>query len=479
MRMDVNKGPVCNFALDKAYGFIFLACIFYWLYLLPNAHMAIKFDAVGYEQLGEMIHEKGWLEYFKTGPNREPLYPASIAGSMYIGNLISRPYRVIQATLQIGLLFLTQVLTLSLLKKLRIDHRVALPIILYLGFSPALVNTAFSLFSEIMIIPLVPAIILSNVKAWEAIQNSSAVKAALWGLGCAFLFLSAIFVKGVFQYIFYSFLIPYLVWGVRSWFVKKRDISLKIFIFAAIGVVIVNSFVISYKMMNKRFNGQYEFTNRFTELLYGNAVKRTNEISARIWGAHIVSVPGAGVCRRFFNEDECRYCEFQQADDFKSPLSGLLWGVPEGQRVGKTLAYVVERFWQRPLQYLALMAIESLRMLFWESSQIGLVEYPQWLSSIFNSSIFSNGIRAILSLLTIFAVCFVVFFLFNVKKHGIAMEGRRLVLSFVILMILSYTGLYALFSIITRYALVMAPLYLLCVAFFVQSRFLPDNPTRE
>ncbi|OGX38671.1 MAG: hypothetical protein A3D87_03300 [Omnitrophica WOR_2 bacterium RIFCSPHIGHO2_02_FULL_50_17] len=477
--MNTNKEVSYNRDFSKAYGVVFLICIFYWLYLLLNTHMAIKFDAAGYEQLGEMIYKMGWLEYFKTGPNREPLYSAAVAGSMYIGDLISRPYQFIQAILQVGLLFLTQILTLLLLKKLKINHWITLFVILYLGFSPSLVNATFSLFSEIIVIPLVPAIIYFNVLAWEAMQNKPTGWVAILGFCCALFFLLAIFAKGIFQYIFYLFLIPYLVLLVYSWFVRRRDIVLKVFIFVLIEVIMVSPSVISYKMMNSRFNGQYEFTNRFAELLYGNTVKRTNEISARIWGAHIASIPGAGVCRKFFTEQECRYCEFQQADDLRSSLPGLLVGVPTDQRVGTTVAYVVERFWQKPLQYLALTVIESLRMLFWESSQIGMVEYPQWLSNIFNANIFSDGIRFIASLLTIFALCFVISYLFNEKGRGPVKDERWLVLYFAVLMILGYTGLYALFSIVTRYALVIAPVYLLCIAFFIQNKFLPKSPAKR
>jgi len=67
---------------------IFLSCFAYWTYLIFNAHMVIKFDAIGYEKLGRLIFTEGWDAYFQTGPHREPLYPWLISLSMHISSWI-------------------------------------------------------------------------------------------------------------------------------------------------------------------------------------------------------------------------------------------------------------------------------------------------------------------------------------------------------------------------------------------------------
>jgi hypothetical protein len=65
-----NKNP-----LQNPFHLAFLASFIYWIYLTLTSHMIIEYDAINYEKMGKILAEKGWLEYFLSGPNREPLYP--------------------------------------------------------------------------------------------------------------------------------------------------------------------------------------------------------------------------------------------------------------------------------------------------------------------------------------------------------------------------------------------------------------------
>ena len=88
---------------------VFLTTFLYWIYLVFTSRMTIAFDAIDYESLGKMLAEKGWIEFFRTGPHREPFYPALIAVCMRLGNFFGLSYQLIQVLIQFLILFLTQI----------------------------------------------------------------------------------------------------------------------------------------------------------------------------------------------------------------------------------------------------------------------------------------------------------------------------------------------------------------------------------
>ena len=131
--------------------FAFILSGLYWIYLALTSQMLILYDAFGYEQLGTIIYQQGWGEFFRAGPSREPFYPFLISVSMHIADACSVSYHSIQKIIQILFLLTSQFLVLKILKNLRVQPLLCALTILYLGFSPALVNAAFSLFSEIAV----------------------------------------------------------------------------------------------------------------------------------------------------------------------------------------------------------------------------------------------------------------------------------------------------------------------------------------
>ena len=68
---------------------IFLCSIVFWVYLIFNTQQLLQNDAIGYEQLGRLIHTQGFVAYFQTGPNREPFYPSLVALSMYFETILT------------------------------------------------------------------------------------------------------------------------------------------------------------------------------------------------------------------------------------------------------------------------------------------------------------------------------------------------------------------------------------------------------
>ncbi|MDZ4242867.1 MAG: hypothetical protein U1D99_08575, partial [Candidatus Omnitrophota bacterium] len=103
----------------------FLLPLAYWIYLLFNSRMEIRWDSLEYQSLGILIQEKGWKEYFITGPNREPVYPALVALAMAISNGTAMSDVRVLAMIQLSILFVTQVMTLVLLKRLKVHLLVA------------------------------------------------------------------------------------------------------------------------------------------------------------------------------------------------------------------------------------------------------------------------------------------------------------------------------------------------------------------
>ena len=445
---------------------VFCMCLVYWIYLICAAQIEIKHDAIGYEQLGTMLYKQGWVEYFRTGPNREPIYPFLISISMRTADGLSISYHLIQKIIQVALLFATQILVFFILRKIKIKPLLEAVILLYVGFSPAIINAAFSLFSEIASYPFVPGIIIASALSWRSIHSDTRRSLSFSALA-AFLFAMATFSRGVFYYIYYVFLIPFIVLMVVSFVKEKRRACINSIISIISAVVVFHLCIIPYKWMNKIYNGQYEITDRSVRLLYGNASKRARPLTSRVLLAHLASIPGSGVCQMFFNYDECKYCEFQVVDGIHSrELPPLLTEVPIGQVNKKIVKITTQLVFKHPFQYVTFMFIEGARLFFWESTRIGNVIYPVWLQNLFEYRLFKDPLRLLVSLMSIFG--FIYLFIYvsqNITKVFSALADDCLIYSFfILLMIILYIGCYSLFSTVTRYALPIAPLNLISIA---------------
>ena len=100
----------------------FLLSILYWLYLAFVSQMTIAYDGKEYVRLGYLIAHQGWEEYFKTGPNREPIYPFLISTSLHLETTLHIAYQDIQKIIQVTLLFIAQILLYVLLRRLQIKN---------------------------------------------------------------------------------------------------------------------------------------------------------------------------------------------------------------------------------------------------------------------------------------------------------------------------------------------------------------------
>jgi len=445
---------------------VFLICVIYWSYLIFSSSFQISCDAKGYEEIGMAISKNGLIGQLKSGLNREPLYPMVISFSIKVGSLFRIPYYYVQKIIHIFILFLTQLMVVFFLSKLGVRRLIRLIIVGYIGFSPAIVNSAFSLFSEIATYPFVLGIIWVTFISWRKILTASYIKIALLAFAFSFLFLGATFIRGTFQYVFLIFLLTLfsiIIYGIK---LKNIDIFKRVALYIFISAVSFNLVFNSYKLLNLKYNGNFEFTNRYGSLLYGNAAKRTEKLSLRMFLAHLAFIPGEGVARMFFSPEEVRYCSFERVDYIRGQISSS----SEKECLG--LAW--HKFLINPVQYFMFMGIESSHMFFWESTNIGFVDYPLWLQRLFSFGLFKNGIRLFISLLTFISFVWLVFKIIRERRKIYdfkADHSQQIQLYFFMaLFIVSFIGLHSFFSIITRYALPLAPIYLIIIGCFLDRR---------
>lgn len=462
-----------TFSLDSFPKIVFLPAIC-WLYLLFSSQILIQFDAIGYEHLGILFYKKGWIEFFQTGPNREPFYPLLISFTMRMGDMIGISYHYVQKVFQISILLMTLWLTFKLLKKIKIHPSITAAAVLYLGLSPAILNSTFSLFSEIMTYPFILGIIVISAKSWQAILHDKRRDIIWLGICLACLFLILVLIKGIFEAILPLFLMSFLVLLFYCCCRKNRDQSFNCMLFIAAVFLCFQISLAAYKSLNYKFNHHFTVTNRGPWLLYGNAAKRIEPLSSRRLLAGITYIAGEGVCRQVFGDEECIYWSFRRADYHGySKLQELSnTKIPESKIDGALVRLTLEKISENPFQYIFLLVLEGLKMLFWETTRLGNVAYPSWLETIFDNTIIKNILRLVMSILTIASWIYVINAVYQNKKALFSNQENNvgmLILFFSCVLVSAYVLSHSLFSIITRYALPLTPLYLIFIAFALQN----------
>ena len=118
-----------------------LICAVYWMYLIILAQPIIVYDAIGYEQFGRLLADKGLGAYLRGGPAREPLYPLFISVAMKLSDWAHLPFLSVQKILQCAVLLMTQLMMISILRRLKVHVGIIIGTVLYFGLSPAVVNS--------------------------------------------------------------------------------------------------------------------------------------------------------------------------------------------------------------------------------------------------------------------------------------------------------------------------------------------------
>lgn len=453
----------------------------YWLFFFLTSRMVLADDAIGYEQIGRLLQKEPWVHYFTTGPNREPLYPLLISLAMRIADACSVDYQSVLKIFHMLILFSTQCLTLVVLRKLNIRPLICAFVIFYLGISPAVVNSCFSLYSEIATYPWALGIVLTASYIWQSLIRSPKISIFRYaGLGFALgmLLLGITFIKGIFELITPLFLFAFLLLGLQVDRNKRTKILANIFILLAVLLVTYHTPLHWYKMQNKKYNGFSTMTNRGPTALYGNTFRRMEPLTTKRLLTALAYAPGEGICLEFFSENECVFWSFKTSDAISSSKGDELYnkGLSNQEIYDEMIVLSKQKVLENPLQYAFLTALEGTKMLFWESTKIGYVEYPQWLAKFLHNTIIKNGLRSTAALLTLLALCWALVFLWRNRKRIAGPEGtddEPVVLVFMMMLLIAgFIGAYSIFYILTRYAFTIVPLYLALIAFALQNHFL-------
>ena len=363
-----------------------------------------------------------------------------------------------------------------ILKKLKIAPSLIALTILYWGFSPALVNTAFSLYSEIITYPIVLSIILLTAQCWGALQTrlkSLHIFAEAVVLGLLLTLLT--FVKGIFEAVTPFLLLPYCILAVRTIIKKEKYLSRQTLVFLMIIGITFYGLTISYKMANKKYNGIFTLTDRGPWALYGNTARRLEQLTVKRWLVAVTYASSKELCRDLFPEKECTFWS-PEPSDFLShkKLAELRKTDMSPNEINQALIKLsLQVILKNPAQYLLLMGLENFKMLFWESTKMEVVAYPDWIERLYGSRTFSYGITFFMALLTFLALLHLSKSLFSLRKAGLSPAGpddeSRILLAWMFLFIVPFLGMHSFFHILPRYILPIAPLYLVLIAFFLQA----------
>ena len=252
--------------------------------------------------------------------------------------------------------------------------------------------------------------------------------------------------------------------------------------FVLISLGIFGGTVNLYKYANKKYNGSFRLTNSRTWALYGNTARRMKNLSFKEYLTAMTMVPGTQACYAFFKPQECLYWSYEESDTLgMNKLRELSAQADSPQKTDQTLiALSIQEAMKNPFQYFFLFALEGLKIFFWEFPAMQYFYYPDFILKIYRFEAFFKGLYFGMPFLTVTSFVWSLFLLrrkrrnlFNTKENE-----SSLTLICVIGFIGIYTFLHSFFLIIPRYALPLVPLYLILIAFLLNSIFFrKKNPT--
>jgi len=465
-------------------AFIFILCALYWLYLAYVSQMIIANDAAGYEDLGRVIFQKGWVEFLKTGPNREPFYPWLVSISMRLAEIFSLSYQDIQKLIHISFLAVSQILLFILLKKLHIKKSLTVTTLLYFGFSPGIINSTLCLYYEIVTYPFIIATILLSGDCWQILDKKESRR---WLFLLAFLLglclVMLTFIKGIFELIVPLYLTPFFIYAFKSFLNKRKEAFRQTMIFLLIILTIFYVPTTIYKFINKKYNGFFTITDRGPWALYGNAAWRVEKLTTHKFLQVLTYVPGDRVCRAILGPDACHFGSPEPSDAYGHDKWNELFRnkLPPDQASRTIIKLAVLKALENPFQYAMLTFLQGLKLFFWEWTKLGYATYPDWLEKLYNSPLFENGLSYTMNLLSFLALLYLTRFLWRQRKKIFAgevphEEPLHYLLSIFVL-IIAFIFAYSFFFIIIRYALTLAPLYLTVIAFIFHKKYFKSLDT--
>jgi hypothetical protein len=409
----------------------FLITFFYWIYRFSGSFSS---DLIDYQALGRILAHQGITGFLVTGPHREPIYPLLCAWAMNVENLSGISFTHIMASFGILMLLATQMLAYTILKDLNIRTGICSLAILYLGISPALTNSAFNvlLFCEIVTYPFILMLVIAGRGGWEALKQNNISTACGYGALMGFTFTVLTFVKAVFECIGTAYLMIFLAAAVYK---KKASFSLVCFL--AVAGMLFYIPTVTYKFLNKIYNGNFCIADRGPLNLYGNVERRIEPLTFRKYFADLAS--GAGVCEVYFKPQECYFWTFNESDSLGSQKTAELIAhhLPPQGVTDALIRLSIEKALNNFPHYFLLTVTEGFRMFFWEAT---------------TPFVPLNFIMAVLTFFAFFNCCFYLKDLPNLMGHVLAI-------------IFLFVFFYSFFAILPRHILPMVPLYVISISY--------------
>ncbi len=453
----------------KEYNLPILAILFsmlWWTYLGSLSQMLIVQDAVGYKHLAETILHQGLTGYFQTGPNREPLYSSLLAVSLQLEHSFHVSFTTVQVCFQLIILSITQLLLWKILKILQLRGFIQCLILLYFGLSPAINNAALSLFSEIGAFIFVLGIILASHRSFTLIDDPSSSNKQLMktGLGLSLMFLGAVMVKAVFDVIFLFFVL-YFIYVALRFKITQKNIQFKKTVILLLTIFLAFELpTLCFKLANQKFNGHFTLTDRGPWLLYGNMKRRTEKLDSQKWQTAFAYIPGLDFCELQFKSEECQFWSSQTSDMIGSQKRQEL-----EQTLGSSasidhefLKASLQSFKERPWQASVLIFLEGLKMFFWETTHVGFVVYPDWLTHLYNNEWFNQTLKFLVALLTFASL---IFSFLTLKS--LSADSQRIIKA-CLLVLIPFALIHAIFLILPRYALPISSVYLILIGLMLE-----------
>lgn len=476
-----KKDKITTVKTSRFIIFAFTLSILYWAYLFFISQMLLIQDARGYQELGELIAYKGWAAYLTGGPQREPFYPFLLSLSCKIADASPFSFETVQKFQQLLFLFATQILSFKLLKDLKVRPLFISLAILYIGFSPALINTYLCLFSEIAILPFMVATILVCSKVWASITSyikdpdSSAKSLILNSLLLGSLFLVLTFTKGIFEITIFAFFIPFTLFA----FDGSRKKSKRLWTSNILVILcLLTTFFLPlnlYKYANKKYNGTFALTNRASFALFGNLRRRSEKITSKSLASAYAFVVGEAFCMEAIDPDSCRFWSYHASDNYAGQQRLEYLDLTASETNKRFTDLAKKELIKTPFNQILFASVEALKMFFFETpNNIGFVVYPRWLDKLYHVPQLMYSLTFAAAIISVFSCIFSVCYVWSKRKLltlSSENNGNIFTILSILLLMIPFIGLHSLFFVLPRYANPIIPLHIILIAFCFNSIF--------
>ena len=448
----------------------------WWVYLFFTTQFYVVYDSLDYEQLGKVIAHHGWVQFLRSGPNREPMFPWLVAVSMHLGDWCGISYYYPLKMIGLSFLSLTMIFSYRLMSMLGVRPVIALLAICYMGISPVMIDSSMRLWSEFAAYPWVVLAVIWTIKSWKLLDNildERQVKMQIVGHAgmVALMFLLFLSVKAIAEGVLLLYLWPFYWKIFVQWRSKNFVKSKQTLIFCMAVLMIFEAGACAYRLGNYYYNHHFVITDdRGAASFYGSTAHHLEPLTIRGLEVAAAYVPGMGLCTSLFSQEECSQWSWEYTDHINAQKRNELSarGIKQESVSKEMIISAVTMILSNPLQAGLFMLIEAYNMFFWESS-LAFVVYPDWVGENLHSATVLYNLRIVLALLSWLACIFSVYVLcFRHRQISLKENDQKQALFWVFNFVFWYMAIYSCFFIEDRYSFSLISLYLVLISFLIE-----------